>query len=46
VFTGDFPVTEIEFERSATGEVTGLRAGNGRARDVWFERMSGPRPTG
>jgi CubicO group peptidase (beta-lactamase class C family) len=38
-FTGGFPVTEVAFERDDAGTVTGLRAGNGRSRDVWFERV-------
>lgn len=37
-FTGAFPVTDIQFERDEEGRVSGFRAGNGRARDVWFER--------
>lgn len=37
-FTGGFPVATVDFERDAQGRVTGLRAGNGRARDIWFER--------
>jgi hypothetical protein len=38
-FTGGFPVTDVEFERDDDGNVAGLRAGNGRARGVWFERV-------
>lgn len=39
VFTGALPVTRMDFERGDDGEVTGFRAGNGRARDIWFERV-------
>lgn len=39
VFTGGFPVTDVAFERDEDGKVVGLRAGNGRSRDVWFERV-------
>jgi CubicO group peptidase (beta-lactamase class C family) len=47
-FTGGFPVTDVEFERDDDGNVAGLRAGNGRARGVWFERVgeSGSPPLG
>jgi CubicO group peptidase (beta-lactamase class C family) len=38
-FSGSFPVAEVAFERSEAGQVTGLRAGSGRTRDVWFERQ-------
>ncbi len=38
-FSGSFPVVNIEFERDASGKVTGLRAGNGRTRDVPFRRV-------
>lgn len=38
-FTGTLPVTHIEFERDEEGRVTGFRAGNVRARDIWFERQ-------
>lgn len=38
-FTGSFPIVNIKFERDASGKVTGLRAGNGRTRDVPFRRV-------
>jgi CubicO group peptidase (beta-lactamase class C family) len=38
-FTGSLPVSLMVFERDDTGRVTGFHAGNGRARDVWFERQ-------
>ena len=38
-FVGGFPIASLEFERDASGAVTGFRAGNGRTRDVRFERM-------
>jgi CubicO group peptidase (beta-lactamase class C family) len=38
-FNGAFPFLEVVFERDESGEVTGFRAGNGRARDVFFQRM-------
>lgn len=39
-FSGTFPVASIVFERDAGGKVTGLRAGNGRTRDVLFTRAN------
>jgi CubicO group peptidase (beta-lactamase class C family) len=39
VFTGTLPVTRMEFERDDAGKVTGFLAGNGRARDIRFERV-------
>jgi CubicO group peptidase (beta-lactamase class C family) len=38
-FTGSLPVVNVRFTRDATGRVTGIRVGNGRARDVAFERI-------
>jgi CubicO group peptidase (beta-lactamase class C family) len=38
-YSGAFPVFMIDFERGEGGDVKGLRAGNGRARDVYFERV-------
>jgi len=35
-FRQGFPISDIAFERDAAGRVTGLRAGNGRSRGVWF----------
>jgi CubicO group peptidase (beta-lactamase class C family) len=37
-FTGSFPLARVEFDRDAGGRVTGLRASNGRARDILFRR--------
>ena len=37
--TGGFPVVQVAFERDEAGRVVGLRAGNGRTRDVRFERV-------
>ncbi|HYE95137.1 MAG TPA: serine hydrolase [Rubricoccaceae bacterium] len=34
-----FPPMELAFERGDDGRVTGLRVGNGRTRDVWFEKL-------
>ena len=39
-FKGGFPVVTVDFERDQSGLVTGLRAGNMRTRDVWFERLA------
>jgi CubicO group peptidase (beta-lactamase class C family) len=38
-FTGTLPVTTVVFQRDDAGVVTGFLAGNGRARDVLFERV-------
>ena len=38
-FAGSFPVATVDFVRDEQGGVTGLKAGNGRTRDVWFERL-------
>ena len=38
-FGGTFPFATIDFERGSDGAVTGFRAGNGRTRDVRFERV-------
>jgi CubicO group peptidase (beta-lactamase class C family) len=38
-FTGSLPVTTMDFERDGNGAITGFRAGNGRAVDIWFERV-------
>ncbi len=40
-FSGTLPVTDVVFERDGQGAVVGFRAGNGRARDIWFERVDG-----
>lgn len=39
-FAGTFPIASIKFERDSGGKVTGLRAGNGRTRDVLFTRVN------
>jgi hypothetical protein len=38
-FSGRFPISTVDVERDADGRVTGLRVGNGRARDILFARM-------
>ncbi|QKK01536.1 MAG: beta-lactamase family protein [Pseudomonadota bacterium] len=38
-FGGGFPVARLEFLRDDAGKVTGMQAGNGRARDIHFERV-------
>lgn len=38
-FSGGFPVSHVEFQRNEQGDVTGLKAGNVRARDVEFGRL-------
>ena len=38
-FTGSFPIATFAFERGDDGTVMGFRAGNGRTRDVWFEKV-------
>ncbi len=39
-FDAEFPLGSIDFERDEAGRITGLKAGNVRTRDVWFERMA------
>ena len=39
-FTGSLPVTLVVFERDDSGTITGFRAGNGRARDILFQRVT------
>lgn len=39
-FAGSFPLLRVRFERNGDGRVTGFRAGNGRARDILFERVA------
>jgi hypothetical protein len=34
------PVTDVVFRRDAQGNVTGLDAGNGRARGIQFEKVT------
>ncbi len=38
-FTGGFPVATVAFETDETGHATAFIAGNGRARDIRFERV-------
>jgi CubicO group peptidase (beta-lactamase class C family) len=45
VFTGSFPLARVEFDRDPDGRVTGLRASNGRARDILFRRTDWPAKT-
>ncbi len=43
-FQAAFPLATVDFMRDEDGRVTGLKAGNQRTRDVWFERLdSSPR---
>ncbi|TVS12197.1 MAG: DUF3471 domain-containing protein [Wenzhouxiangella sp.] len=39
-FQAVFPLTTVDFVRDDNGRVTGLKAGNQRTRDVWFERVA------
>jgi len=38
-FTGTLPVSLVVFERDDSGTITGFRAGNGRSRDILFQRV-------
>lgn len=38
-FSGVFPVMDVEFVRGEAGNVTGMRAGNGRTSGVSFDRV-------
>ena len=38
-FSGTLPVSQVEFQRDAQGNITGFIAGNGRARDILFEKV-------
>lgn len=39
-FSGTLPVSQVVFRRDAEGTVTGFEAGNGRARDIMFRKVS------
>jgi len=39
-FSGGFPIASLDFERDENGTVTGFNAGNGRTRDIWFEKTN------
>ena len=39
-FSGTLPVSQVVFRRDAQGNVTGFEAGNGRARDIVFKKVS------
>ena len=39
-----FPLATVDFVRDEDGAVSGLKAGNLRTRDVWFERVDSPGP--
>lgn len=39
-FSGTLPVSQVVFRRDAQGNVTGFDAGNGRARDIMFKKVS------
>jgi hypothetical protein len=38
-FSGTLPVTNVVFQRDEHGNITGFLAGNGRARDILFEKV-------
>ena len=38
-FTASFPIAELIFNRNEAGEVSGLKVGNGRTRNVRFEKL-------
>lgn len=38
-FSGSLPVSLVVFRRDGQGRITGFHAGNGRARDIWFQRI-------
>ncbi|HEU5209369.1 MAG TPA: serine hydrolase [Longimicrobiales bacterium] len=38
-FSGTMPVSQVVFQRDAQGNITGFLAGNGRARDILFEKV-------
>lgn len=38
-FSGTLPVTNVDFQRDERGNIIGFVAGNGRARDIRFERL-------
>ncbi|MEM1057360.1 MAG: serine hydrolase [Bacteroidota bacterium] len=40
-FVAGFPIAELDFTRDESGAVTGFSGGNGRTRDVHFERVEG-----
>ena len=39
-FSGTLPVSQVVFKRDAEGKITGFEAGNGRARDIVFTKVS------
>ena len=39
-FSATLPVSQVVFRRDAQGNVTGFEAGNGRARDIVFKKVS------
>ncbi len=39
-FSGTLPVTQVVFSRDKEGNITGFEAGNGRARDIVFNKVS------
>lgn len=38
-FSGTLPVTQVVFRRDGQGRITGFHAGNGRARDIWVQKV-------
>jgi CubicO group peptidase (beta-lactamase class C family) len=38
-FSGTMPVSQVVFSRDGQGRITGFHAGNGRARDIWFQKV-------
>ena len=39
IFEGDNPFNLVRFQKNKTGTITGLKVSNGRARNVWFEKL-------
>lgn len=37
-FGGNFPIIDVTFTRNEDGEIDGFKAGNGRTRDVFFQK--------
>jgi len=40
VLEGNYPLGTLEFHRDQAGRITGLRASNGRVRNLWMQRES------
>ncbi|MEJ2585857.1 MAG: serine hydrolase [Robiginitalea sp.] len=39
VYSGEWPVGTVEFQRNPAGRVTGILISNGRVRNAWFEKQ-------